>query len=319
MNELFFNTIKTVFALAAMQGKKLCFSPAEGEFFEVAKRDSDGCTLYPLNRVGDEPCTPIFYLNPDELIFNEDLFAESQKNAFQTLRNAIETQSKRSDNADETQFSTQTERSGNADETQPTALISQDQHGVIGKGKVNLPRFSYLYSGDVAVISERIENYLDKIFASTNYAPTIKKTIANYQTAKMLAMKGNLYELNTLSFRLLGRLNKQRAMESAMDTVAARRLARRKMTISIALTVMIVAAYFVWQYYPFTADSDPPQTESASVAVPGPESVFDIAIDEWQRTNNRKIYPAGRECLRKACVGVNDKSAIMLIIDKNMK
>lgn len=314
---MLFNTIKTVFALAAMQGKNLCFSPADGEFFEVAKRDSDGCTLYPLNRVGDEPCTPIFYLNPDQLIFNEDLFAESQKNAFQTLRNAIETQSKRSDNADETQFSTPSERSDNADETQPTALISQDQHGVIGKGKVNLPRFSYLYSGDVAVISERIEDYLDKIFASTNYAPTIKKTIANYQTAKKLAMQGNLYDLNTLSFRLLGRLNKQRAMESAMDTVAARRLARRKMTISIALTVMIVAAYFVWQYYP--SDSDTPQTESASVAVPSPESVFDIAIDEWQRTNNRKIYPAGRECLRKACAGLTDKTAIIQVINNNMK
>lgn len=318
---MLFNTIKTVFALAAMQGKNLCFSPADGEFYEVAKRDSDGCTLYPLNRVGDEPCTPIFYLNPDELIFNEDLFAESQKNAFQTLRNAIETQSKRSDNADETQFSTQTERSGNATETQPTALISQDARGVIGKGKVNLPRFSYLYSGDVAVISERIENYLDKIFASTNYAPTIKKTIANYQTAKMLAMQGNLYELNTLSYRLLGRLNKQRAMESAMDTVSARRLARRRMTISIALSVMIVAAYFVWQYYPLTADSDTPQTESAAVAVPGSghESVFDIAIDEWQRNNNRKIYPAGRECLRKACAGLTDKTAIIQVINSNMK
>ena len=316
---MLFNTIKTVFALAAMQGKKLCFSPADGEFFEVAKRDSDGCTLYPLNRVGDEPCAPIFHLNPDELIFNEDLFAESQKNAFQTLRNAIETQSKRSDNADESQFSTPSERYNNADETQPTALISQDQHSVIGKGKVNLPRFSYLYSGDVAVISERIENYLDKIFASTNYAPTIKKTIANYHTAKMLAMQGNLYELNTLSFRLLGRLNKQRAMESAMDTVAARRLARRKMTISIALSVMIVAAYFCWRYYPLTVDSDTPQTESAAVAVPGPESVFDIAIDEWQRTNNRKIYPAGRECLRKACNGLTDKAAIIQVINNNMK
>lgn len=318
---MLFNTIKTVFALAAMQGKKLCFSPADGEFFEVAKRDSDGCTLYPLNRVGDEPCAPIFHLNPDQLIFNEDLFAESQKNAFQTLRNAIETQSKRSDNADESQFYTPSERYNNADETQPTALISQDRHGVIGKGKVNLPRFSHMYAGDVAVISERIEDYLDKIFASTNYAPTIKKTIANYQTAKMLAMQGNLYELNTLSFRLLGRLNKQRAMESAMDTVAARRLARRKMTISIALSVMIVAAYFVWQYYPLTSDSDTPQTESAAVAVavPGPESVFDIAIDEWQRTNNRKIYPAGRECLRKACVGLTDKAAILQVINNNMK
>lgn len=316
---MLFNTIKTVFALAAMQGKNLCFSPAEGEFFEVAKRDSDGCTLYPLNRGGDEPCAPIFHLNPDELIFNEDLFAQSQKNAFQTLRNAIETQTKRSDNADETQFSTQTERYANAAETQPTALISQDQHGVIGKGKVNLPRFSHLYSGDVAVISERIEDSLDKIFASTNYAPTIKKTIANYQTAKMLAMQGNLYELNTLSFRLLGRLNKQRAMESAMDTVAARRLARRKMTISIALSVLIVAAYFVWQYYPLTAASDTPQTESAFVAVPGPKSVFDIAIDEWQRTNNRKIYPAGRESLRKACDGLTDKAAIIQVINNNMK
>lgn len=315
---MFFNTIKTVFALAAMQGKKLCFSPADGEFYEVAKRDSDGCTLYPLNRVGDEPCATIFHLNPDELIFNEDLFAESQKNAFQTLRNAIETQTKRSDNADESQFSTPSERYNNADETQPTALISQDQHGVIGKGKVNLPRFSHMYAGDVAVISERIEDYLDKIFASTNYAPTIKKTIANYQTAKMLAMQGNLYELNTLSFRLLGRLNKQRAMESAMDTVAARRLARRKMTISIALSVLIVAAYFCWQYYPLTTDSDTPQTESAAVAVPGPD-VFDIAIDEWQRTNNRKIYPAGRECLRKACNGLTDKAAIIQVINNNMK
>ena len=316
---MLFNTIKTVFALAAMQGKNLCFSPAEGEFFEVAKRDSDGCTLYPLNRVGDEPCAPIFHLNPDQLIFNEDLFAESQKNAFQTLRNAIETQSKRDDNADETQFSTSSKRSDNADETQPTALISQDQHGVIGKGKVNLPRFAFMYAGDVAVISERIENYLDKIFASTNYAPTIKKTIANYQTAKRLAVQGNLYELNTLSFRLLGRLNKQRAMESAMDTVAARRLARHKMTISIALTVMIVAAYFVWQYYPLTAASDTPQPESAAVAVPDPESVFDVAIDEWQRTNNRKIYPAGRECLRKACNGLTDKASIIQVINNNMK
>lgn len=301
---MLFNTIKTVFALAAMQGKNLCFSPADGEFFEVAKRDSEGCTLYPLNRVGDEPCAPIFHLNPEELLFNEDLFAESQKNAFQTLRNAIETQSKRYDNADK---------------TQSTALISQDQHGVIGKGKVNLPSFSYLYTGDIAVISERIEQYLDQIFASTNYAPTIKKTIANYQTAKRLAMQGNLYELNCLSFRLLGRLNKQRAMESAMDTVAARRLARRRMTISIALSVIIVAAYFVFKYYPFTVDSETPQTESAADTVPGPESAFEIAIDEWQRKNNRKIYPAGRECLRKACNGLTDKASIIQVINNNMK
>lgn len=314
---MLFNTIKTVFALAAMQGKNLCFSPAEGAFYEVAKRDADGCTIYPLNRVGDEPCTPIFYLNPDELIFNEDLFAESHKNAFQTLRNAIETQSKRSDNADETQFYTQSKRSDNADKTQPTALISQNQHGVIGKGKVNLPRFSHLYSGDVAVISEKIEDYLDKIFLSTNYAPTIKKTIVNYQAAKKLAMQGNLYELSTLSFRLLGRLNKQRAMESAMGTVAARRLARRRMTLSIALSVFIVAAYFVWQYYP--ADSDTPQTESdikpdAAVQI----SPLDEAIAEFEAATGIKIYPKGRECLAKATVGMN-KDQCFKVIQQNIK
>jgi hypothetical protein len=82
---------------------------------------------------------------------------------------------------------------------------------------------------------------------------------------------------------------------------------------------MIAAAYFVWQYYPLTADSDTPQTESAAVAVPGSESVFDIAIDEWQRTNSRKIYPAGRECLRKACAGLTDKAAILQVINNNMK
>lgn len=319
---MLFNTIKTVFALAAMQGKKLCFSPADGEFFEVAKRDSDGCTLYPLNRVGDEPCAPIFHLNPDELIFNEDLFAESQKNAFQTLRNAIETQSKRSDNADETQFSTQTERSGNADETQSNALISQDQHGVIGKGKVNLPRFSHMYAGDVADKCAEIEVLLDKILLSTNFQPTIKKTIDNYHTATALAKCGDLYKLSLLADRLQGRINKQAAMSAAMDTVAARQLARRRMCFSIALLVLVVGCYFGIKFYnPFASDISQPEAthESAAVAVPGPESVFDIAIDEWQRNNNRKIYPAGRECLRKACAGLTDKAAIIQVINNNMK
>lgn len=319
MNELLFNTIKTVFALAAMQGKKLCFSPSDGQFYEVKDRTADGCTLYAVGGVGCGTDTaPIFHLAPGELIFADDILAQSQKNAFQTLTNAFETLTKRDGNADETQFSTLSQRDGNAMETQPTAPTTIDQRPLIGRGKVDLPRFSHLYAGDVADKCAKIENLLDKILTQTNYPKTIQKTIANYHTASQLAKDGKVYELSILADRLQGRINKQAAMSAAMDTVAARQTARRRMTFAIVLLVFIVGGYFGLQYFtPFTSDTTP-SAESATVAAV-PQSVFDTAIEEWQRTHDRKIYPAGRECLRKACVGVNDKAAIMLIIDKNMK
>lgn len=322
MNEVLYNTIKTVFALAAMQGKKLCFSPSDGQFYEVKSRQADGCTLYPLGGVGDDAASPIFHLNPSELLFGEDLLAESRGNAFQTLKNAFETQSKRDENADydadETLSVTQSEREDNAPETLDNVPETSVQREVIGRGKVDLPRFSHLYAGDIAKTCADIETYLDKIFASTNYAPTIKKTIANYQLAKQLANDGNLYELTTLSYRLVAIINKQRAMSNAMSTVAARQSARRRMTLSLTLLVVGVAVGFYLHFSDANIDELPAVQQSATVAVV-PESVFDATIEEWQRIHNRKIYPTGRECLRKACSGITDKAAIMAIIDKNMK
>ena len=322
MNEVLYNTIKTVFALAAMQGKKLCFSPSDGQFYEVKSRQADGCTLYPLGGVGDDAASPIFHLNPSELLFGEDLLAESRGNAFQTLKNAFETQSKRDENADydadETLSVTQSEREDNATGTLDNVAGTSVQREVIGRGKVDLPRFSYLYAGGIADKCAEIESYLDKIFASTNYAPTIKKTIANYHLAKQLANDGNLYELTTLSYRLVARINKQNAMSNAMSTVAARQSARRRMTLSITLLIVGVAVGFYLKFSDADIDKSPAVQQSAAVAVV-PESVFDATIEEWQRIHNRKIYPTGRECLRKACNGITDKATIMAIIDKNMK
>ena len=326
MNELLFNTIKTVFALAAMQGKKLCFSPADGQFFEVTDRTSDGCTLYPLGGVGDgADVSPIFHLNPSELLFGEDLLAESQGNAFQTLKNAFETQSKRDENADydvdETFSVPQSEREVNAHETPENVVETSVQRALIGCGKVDLPRFSHLYAGDIAHTCADIESYLDKIFASTNYAPTIKKAMANYHLAKQLANDGNLYELTTLSYRLVAIINKQKAMSNAMSTVAARQSAKRRMTLSLTLLVVGVAVGFYYYLNSSDAaiDESPAVQQTVAVAVVPESSVFDATIEEWQRIHNRKIYPTGRECLRKACRGINDKATIMAIIDKNMK
>lgn len=185
----------------------------------------------------------------------------------------------------------------------------------IGAGKVDLPRFSSLYTGETFKCSIEVENLLDKIFAATNKPQTIEKTIQNYHNAKKFAKNGQIYELKQLAERLQGRIAKQSAMQKGKDAMAAQQQARRKMWISAAIAVIIALVYIGIsniEKRPYTQTETDIQTEFAEL------SELDKAIMEWERTTGKKIYPKGRECLAKATAGMS-KDQIIKVINQNVK
>ena len=185
----------------------------------------------------------------------------------------------------------------------------------IGVGKVDLPRFSSLYTGELFKVSIEVENLMDKIFAATNKQPTIEKTVENYHNAKKFAKNGQIYELKQLAERLQGRIAKQSAMQKGKDTMAAQQTARRKMWISAAIAVIIALVYIGIsniEKRPYTQTETDIHTEFAEL------SELDKAIMEWERTTGKKIYPKGRECLAKSTKGMT-KDQIIRVIQQNVK
>lgn len=48
------------------------------------------------------------------------------------------------------------------------------------------------------------------------------------------------------------------------------------------------------------------------------KTAFEEAIEEYQSLTGRKIYPAGRRCLEKACKDCKTKGDCLIIIAKEM-
>lgn len=299
--------LKAIFYLAEMQGREMCFNPNDGNLY-VVKEKGRGCvTCLPLGRGED---ATIFDLNPDTLIFRDNLAEWSGINGILTENNGFET--------DIQQPIQQPNNSAlSAPKQTDTNTITANHQNYIGFGKVDLPKFSGLYTGETAKYSAQVEALLDKIFAATNKPQTIEKSISNYNDAKKFAKNGQLYELKQLAERLQGRIAKQGAMQKGKDTIAAQQAARRKMLLSAVIAIVIAVAYVC---FPRSIENRPyNQTESdiqpaATVQI----SPLDEAIAEFEAATGIKIYPKGRECLAKATVGMN-KDQCFKVIQQNIK
>ena len=298
--------LNAIFFLGAAQKKEMCFNPEDGEIYEVKSRSKENATLLSLN--GGE--APILDFSPDKLIFRSDILNRSEKYEKLSAFNSIE--------IGENQIIVQGANSIDTDPKEGILDSNTDQaQAFIGIGKVNVPRFSVLYTGETAKWSYEVENLLDKIFAATNKTQTIEKTLENYYNAKKLAKEGKIYELKQIAERLQGRINKQSAMMKGKDTMAAQTQAKRKMLISAAIAATAALLYFgIPHIIPKTTDTQV-KTEFYSATL-STNSELDAAIAEWERTTGKKIYPAGRKCLEKNCKGMS-KAQIIRVINQNIK
>ena len=305
LNNINIQLLSAVFFLAEMQGKEMCYNPSDGCIYQVKARSKADVTLLPLG--GGEP-TPIFDLNPDTLIFRDDLSERSANIGILTANNGMET--------DLQQPTIQPDNSQTTAPKQTAISVpTASAQNYIGVGKVDLPKFSSLYSGELYKVSVDVENLLDKIFAATNKPQTIEKTIQNYHNAKKFAKNGQIYELKQLAERLQGRIAKQSAMQKGKDAMAAQQQARRKMWISAAIAVIIALVYIGIsniEKRPYTQTETDIQTEIAEL------SPLDQAIKEWETKTGKKIYPKGRECLAKSTKGMT-KDQIIRVIQQNVK
>jgi len=312
IDRLFIILLKVAFFFATKLKVELCYDPDDRDVYQVTKRGKTGCTLLPL--LGAD--TVIFDRKVDNLIFSSNIEERSQNIAFGTPENAFETLSERTDIRSENVDTSLTELNSCISETQNNIEQPQNPRDYIGVGKVNLPRFSILYTGETAYLSVQIEDLLDKIFSATNYPKTIAKTIENYNSAKKYAKNNQIYELKQLAERLQGRINKQAAMQSAMNTMAAQQAARKKMIFSAVAVVVIALLYFGITH--FYKNMPSVQTETEITVTTTPLSEIDKAIIEWEQATGRKMYPYGRQCLEKNCKGMS-KDQIIREIKRNIK
>lgn len=296
--------LNAVFFLAAAQGKEMCYNPTDGLIYEVKSRSNTDVTLLPI--VGDK--TPIFDFNPANLIFRNDILERSANIGVLTANNGIETDLQQTIQQPKNGVVSEPKQIGQRQETAAT-------QNYIGIGKVDLPRFSSLYTGETAKVSIQVENLLDKIFIATNKPQTIEKTVENYHNAKKLAKNGQIYELKQLAERLQGRIAKQSAMQKGKDTMAAQQAAKRKMLVSVGIAVIVAVIYLGianFTKHRYTQTETDIQTEFYEL------STLDQAIKEWENKTGKKIYPKGRECLARSTKGMS-KDQIINLINKNVK
>ena len=296
--------LNAVFFLAAAQGKEMCYNPTDGLIYEVKSRSKTDVTLLPI--VGDK--TPIFDFNPANLIFRNDILERSANIGVLTANNGIETDLQQTIQQPKNGVVSEPKQIGQRQETAAT-------QNYIGIGKVDLPRFSSLYTGETAKVSIQVENLLDKIFIATNKPQTIEKTVENYHNAKKLAKNGQIYELKQLAERLQGRIAKQSAMQKGKDTMAAQQAAKRKMLVSVGIAVIVAVIYLGianFTKHRYTQTETGIQTEFSEL------STLDQAIKEWETKTGKKIYPKGRECLARSTKGMS-KDQIINLINKNVK
>lgn len=300
--------LNAVFFLAAAQKKELCFNPEDGMIYEVKARSKADCTLLPIGGSN----TPIFDFNPEKLIFRNDILERSGNIGTRTDINGVETEPKQITIQHRNRILTGAEQESDNETTAILGTGTEKAQAYIGIGKVDLPRFSPLYTGETAKWSAQVEDLFDKVFAATNKPETIKKTIENYNAAKKFAQNGQIYELKQLADRLQGRINKQNAMQTAKDTMQAQQQARRKMLFSAVAAVIIAVCYFGVSHFCKEMPYTQPKTEISQM------SELDKAILEWEQATGKKIYPSGRECLKKATYGM-DKAQIIKVINQNIK
>lgn len=300
--------LQAVFFLAEGQKKELCFNPEDGAIYRVTQRGKENVTLLPLH----DADAPIVDFNPDKLIFQRDIAERSEFINPYTDIDSIDG----GENKKIVQVANGIVRGSGQEDRSNYETPTDKTKAFIGIGKVDLPRFSVLYTGETAKLSVRIEDLLDKIFSATNKQQTIETTIADYENAKKCAKGGQIYELKQLAERLQGRINKQAAIQNAKETMAAQAAARKKMIFSAVAVVVIALLYFGITH--FYKNMPSVQTETEITVTTTPLSEIDKAIIEWEQATGRKMYPYGRQCLEKNCKGMS-KDQIIREIKRNIK
>ena len=303
-----------LFFIAEKNGAELCFNPDDGKIYAVKERDGNAASLLPLN--GDN--APVVCFNPEKLIFRYDIKTRPEINGIITGFNGIITGKQRDNNGIITGKNTDFERSGNGAESVSARVLNGlntiEERAVIGKGKVNLPRFSDLYAGDVAAVAVQIEALIDKIIFATNKTETIKKIIAQYENAKKVAQKGNLFALKQIEKSLSGIVEKQKAIAKGVEKMQHK--AQVKKRVIKCLTIAALLSGIIFYFSHFYRSIPTPQKDYTVIAV---NSIFDDAVCEFERETGKKIYPKGRECLARACRKCKTKKECLTIIKNNVK
>ena len=305
--------LNALFFIAEKSGEELCVSP-DGKIYAVKDRDKETASLLPLT----EPTAPVVSFNPEKLIFRTDLLLRSAKIEILTAQNGTKTVQERSINGAETENITVQERSINGAKTGQQRIINGggtvENRAVVGKGKVNLPRFSDLHGGEVAAVSVQIEALIDKAVGGTNKNETIKKIISYYESAKTAAKKGNLFALKNIEKSLCGIVEKQKAMKAGVDKMQHKAEVKKTLIKCLTCAALLSVIYFYFSYNSTKVAPTPLQT-----AIFETDNIFEEAVMEFEQQTNKKIYPAGRECLRRACQNCTTKQECFLIIKANVK
>ena len=289
--------LNALFFIAEKNGEELCVS-TDGKIYAVKDRDKETASLLPLT----EPAAPVVSFNPEKLIFRNDLLLRSAKIEILTAQNGTKTVQERSING----VKTGQQRTINGGGT-------VENRAVVGKGKVNLPRFSDLHGGDVAAVAVQIEALIDKAIFSTNKNETIKKIISYYESAKTAAAKGNLFALKNIEKSLCGIVEKQKAMKAGVGKMQHKAEVKKTLIKCLTCAALLSVIYFYFSYNSTKVAPTPLQTAIFET------DIFEEAVNEFEKQTNKKIYPYGRECLRRACQNCTTKQECFLIIKANVK
>ena len=318
-----YEIIKTLFAIAKINGVNLALY--DNEIFIIKELSSDLARLSPISDTDKEN---VIY-NPEDLLTYNKL----NKTALQRLLNGFETDLQRNGNGFETDLQrtengfetdlkrngngmeTDLERNGNGMETNP------EQVEVIGEGKVNLKKFSDTCPESCRVTSENIEALFDKILNKTNKKATIEKLIKMHKQAAGFANAENIFQLKQIEARLKGISNKQQAIRASEQTIQ-RRQRRKNILIKISTFAAVGALVFflISRKISTLDETTPPRSYSIYAAGLSDETdIFEKCCNDYENKTGKKIYPKGRECLRRACSGIENPEKILEIINKNMK
>ena len=166
----------------------------------------------------------------------------------------------------------------------------------------------------MAAVSVQIEALIDKAVGGTNKNETIKKIISYYESAKTAAKKGNLFALKNIEKSLCGIVEKQKAMKAGVDKMQHKAEVKKTLIKCLTCAALLSVIYFYFSYNSTKVAPTPLQT-----AIFETDNIFEEAVMEFEQQTNKKIYPAGRECLRRACQNCTTKQECFLIIKANVK
>lgn len=325
MNETFLNILAAIFYIGEKHGEQLCYNAETRQICRVLSHDGGVFTLLPT--AGAD--APTSYFNEGSLIFRNDISEHTAKIGKLTAINGLTTGEQRIDNGTITATITEAQRIENgsttASQRNNNGTTTEQQRQFIGYGTVNLPRVSSLYAGELAVVLADIEAALDKIFFNTNKEATIKKYIARYDDIKKYAAAGNLYECKLALKSLTGTIEKQKAMQKGVDKMERKATLKKQLINSLIIFVFVAAAVFYfrpWKFFNTASAPTPPAAIQAATHDPGMDGgELDAAIAEWEQATGKKIYPAGRACLKNTAAkrGLTTKREIKELIKQNVK